>query len=207
MEKTWKVVLAFVGVFIAGSVTGGLFTFRFAKKMEERRPVVSSVVPTPAIEQAQAEPPVTTPPASIPPGPVPAVQTPSVAPTTTPAVAPPPVTPANMAPPQFGPQLMRRFTEQLNLTREQRMKIRPIAARTEEELRRLRRDTQHQTEQVIERMQDEVAALLTPDQRGKFDELVFQARERVRRFLREQDQLAQKRRKEAQQQQMATPQK
>jgi Spy/CpxP family protein refolding chaperone len=189
MEKTWKVVLAFVGVFVAGSITGGLFAFRVAQKMEERRPVVASVVPTPPIEQPPVQPPAPTPATS-----APATQTPAPAPTPLPTVAP-----ANAAPPQFGPQLMRRFTEQLNLTREQRMKIRPIAARTEEELRRLRRETQHNTELVIERMQDEIAALLTPQQRGKFDEMVLQARERVKRFLREQDQLAQKRRAEAQQ--------
>ncbi|MEO5961736.1 MAG: hypothetical protein ABIR80_21695 [Opitutaceae bacterium] len=191
MEKTWKVVLAFVGVFVAGSVTGGLFTFRVAKKMEERPPVVVSVTPTPPIEQAPVQAPAPTAPAP--------------APNVTQAT-PPPMAPA-MAPPQFGPQLMRRFTEQLNLSREQKMKIRPIATRTEEELRRIRRETQHNTELVIERMQDQVAALLTPEQRGRFDELVFQARDRVKRFIREQETLALKKRAEAQQQPMAAPSK
>jgi hypothetical protein len=93
-------------------------------------------------------------------------------------------------PEQFGPQLLRRwaFSRQLDLTPEQRQKIRPIILETAEELRRLRRDAWHSGELVIEHMQDEVAAVLTPDQRLKFDELIRAQRARMDAYTRAQQQ-------------------
>jgi Spy/CpxP family protein refolding chaperone len=93
-------------------------------------------------------------------------------------------------PEQFGPQLLRRwaFSRQLGLTQEQRQKIRPLILDTAEQLRRLRRDAWHNGELIIEHMQDEVAAVLTPDQRLRFDELIQAQRARMDAYARAQQQ-------------------
>src|SRR5207248_10892094 len=49
MDKPWKVIFAFVGVFIAGAVFGGLFTLRTSAKRfvaEPARPLPETVVTT-----------------------------------------------------------------------------------------------------------------------------------------------------------------
>jgi Spy/CpxP family protein refolding chaperone len=38
MEKTWQVIAAFVGIFIAGTVTGGLLTMRIVKQLAPQHP-------------------------------------------------------------------------------------------------------------------------------------------------------------------------
>jgi len=135
MDKSWRVILAFVGIFMAGTVTGGLIALRMAPSLREQR--------------------------------LPSVLRPS----------------AMSTPRPFQPQFLRRMAEQLDLTAEQKESIKPIETRTIEELRRLRRETQHDTELIIERAQDEIRALLTPVQQGKFDESIAKARERVRKFI------------------------
>ena len=101
---------------------------------------------------------------------------------------PPPRLPPR--PEQFGPQLLQRwaFSRQLGLTVEQRQKIRPLILETAEQLRRLRRDAWHSGELIIEHMQDEVAAVLTPDQRLKFEELIQAQRARINAYTRAQQQ-------------------
>ena len=125
MNKPWKVVLAFTGIFLAGMVVGGLVALRVVKHNAQQR------LPTPD---------------------------------------------------QFGPQLMRRFATQLDLTPEQKEKIKPIVMHGAEELRQLRRGTEGTSRAVIERMQGEIAAVLTPEQKAKFDDLLSQQRERMKRF-------------------------
>lgn len=137
MDKNWRVIFAFVGIFIAGAVSGLLLAPRVFNHVAERR--------GPATGRAPA-----------------AVQ-------------------------QLGPQLFRRLTERLNLTEEQREKIKPIEVRTTEDLRRLRRETQHSTELALERMQDEISAILTPEQRVQFEEQIARSRERIKNFLKEQE--------------------
>jgi Spy/CpxP family protein refolding chaperone len=80
---------------------------------------------------------------------------------------------------QFGPQLMRNFANQLDLTEEQRMRIMPIVRRTAGQLARERREVQLATALAIERMQDEIADQLTPGQRDKFEELIAKQRARL----------------------------
>jgi Spy/CpxP family protein refolding chaperone len=84
----------------------------------------------------------------------------------------------------FGPQLMRNFASQLNLTDDQRAKIMPIVKRTATELGRDRREVQLKTALAIEKMQDEVEEVLTPEQRTKFEDLVAQQRARLQQFRR-----------------------
>jgi hypothetical protein len=93
---------------------------------------------------------------------------------------------------QIWMQPMRRFTDPLDLTPEQQKKIKPIEARMAEELRRLRRETQDSTKLVFERAQLEIAAELTPEQRERFDEQIAKGRERMKNFLREQEQAGRK---------------
>jgi len=58
MDKPWKVILAFVGVFIAGAVFGGFFTLRSASKApaagRAKTAQSPSAKPGPAVGQAQA---------------------------------------------------------------------------------------------------------------------------------------------------------
>jgi Spy/CpxP family protein refolding chaperone len=87
---------------------------------------------------------------------------------------------------QFGPQLMRGFEDKLDLTDDQRAKIEPIVRRTGAQLGRDRREIQLTGAIAIEKMQDEIADILTPDQRTKFEGLIAKQRERLQQFRRRQ---------------------
>jgi Spy/CpxP family protein refolding chaperone len=127
MDKPWKVILAFTGIFIAGILIGGLVTLRWGRNF----------APRPAMGD------------------------------------------------QYGPALMQRLVKQLDLTSEQQAKVKPIVDSATEELRQLRRTTQRTTAGVLERMQGDIAAVLTPEQKAKFDLQVSTQRERIRRFMEE----------------------
>ncbi|MFM7750353.1 MAG: hypothetical protein ACKPB0_08040 [Opitutaceae bacterium] len=131
MDRPWKVVLAFVGVFIAGAVFGGVFTARSARLADR---------PAKAGKQAGKEPSG-----------------------------------------RIYPQLMRQFTQRLNPTAEQQKAITPIVARAAEDLQRMQREHLADTTRTTERMYEDVAALLTPEQRLKLDKMHQEMRERVRR--------------------------
>ena len=85
-------------------------------------------------------------------------------------------------PQQFNPQLMRSFASQLDLTREQKAKIGPIVKSTASQLQREHREVQLTSALAIEKMQDEIADILTPEQRTKFEGLISQQRERLQQF-------------------------
>jgi Spy/CpxP family protein refolding chaperone len=154
MDKRWKVMLAFAGIFATGGVTGALVALRLA-----------APAPAPVVVQAPA---TDTPPTAVS--------------TVSPAPAPAPLTP----PEQLGPQLFRRLTNQLGLTPAQRQKVRPIELRATEELNRLRRDSVHATQVLIDKNEDEIRALLDPEQAAKFDILVAGQRDRIQKFVIEQ---------------------
>jgi uncharacterized membrane protein len=128
MDKTWKVVLAFIGIFVAGLVVGGLVTLRVVKGAAGAR--IGS-------------------------------------------------------PEQFGPQLLKRYTAKLELTPDQQEKIKPLIARAAEELRQMRRATWSNSQLVIERVEGEIAAQLSPEQKTKFDQMLAEQRERIKRFIGE----------------------
>ncbi len=128
MDKTWKVVLVFIGIFAAGLVVGGLVTLRVVKYF-----------------------------------------------------APPRLG----SPEQFGPQLIKRFTTKLELTPEQQEKIKPVIAQGAEELRQIRRTTWLSSQAVIDRMESEIAAQLTPEQKIKFEQMLAEQRDRLKRFMEE----------------------
>lgn len=131
MNKTWKVVLAFIVVFVAGAAFGGVLTLSLGRLMATR---------------------------------------------------------LQPRPQAFGAQLMMQWMRsgQLDLTPEQREKVRPIVASTTEELRRLRREDAHNAQLLIERMQDQIGAILTPEQRNRFILMIQRQRERMQRFMQEQ---------------------
>jgi Spy/CpxP family protein refolding chaperone len=84
----------------------------------------------------------------------------------------------------LSPQLMRSFANQLDLTPMQRARILPIVRRTAGQLGRDRREVQLSAALSIERMQDEISAVLTPDQRAKFEELIGKQRARLQELRR-----------------------
>jgi len=128
MDKTWKVVLAFVGIFAAGLVVGGMATLRILKQFAPAR-------------TSSAE--------------------------------------------QFEPQLMKRFVGKLDLTKEQEAKIKPIIARAAEELHQIRKTTWTTSQAVMDRASAEVGAVLTPEQKVKFEQIRAEQRERVKRAFGE----------------------
>src|SRR5579863_2526184 len=85
----------------------------------------------------------------------------------------------SLQPIAIGPQIMRGLEGQLDLNAEQRLRIEVIVRRTAWQLGRQRREAQLTSALAMERMQDEVAALLTPPQREKFDDLIRLQRQRL----------------------------
>jgi hypothetical protein len=171
VEKRWTVVIAFLGIFIAGGVTGALLTLRFAPQ----HTITTFVTATPSASQGSTST-STVGPAT--PGTINSATANNVG-----AVAAPrPLVP----PEQITPQLFRRITNQLNLTPPQRQKIRPVELRATEEIGRIRRDSLHATQVIIDKTEDEIRNVLNPDQAAKFDVLVGQQREKIEKFLLEQ---------------------
>ena len=171
MEKPWKVVAAFVAVFIAGAVFGGLFTLRASgKRLADWR-------------------------ANDKPGKVPAPATAPIAagPTAATSAGSPPA--ANIAaarvPVPIQPAIMQQLIRQLKLTAAQKEKVRPIVSRASEDLQRLRQDndTERQrniadTVRVTDRMYSDVAALLPPEQRVELESMRTQMQHRVEKDRR-----------------------
>ncbi len=84
---------------------------------------------------------------------------------------------------KWAPEHLRKLSERLELTPAQVEKLKPIVHRNMEEIGRLRSDSMKETRAVFERMEREIAALLTPEQKTKFDELNRQKRERLRKLM------------------------
>lgn len=106
------------------------------------------------------------------------------------------------APEQFGPQLMQRFVNQINPrpTADQRDKIRPMVNQAAEELRRLRRDTAHSTELILQQLEDQIAATLNPAQRDRFTDAIQRWRDATQKFNAEMQQRQAEQRLQEQQQ-------
>lgn len=156
MDAPWKVIAAFVGVFIAGAIFGGVFTMRVSVV---RRP------PAPPAARPLTQIPAPT-------TPRPQVAGPQVAVVASTAPVTPQVNPLT-------PTLMRQFTQKLNLTAEQRDRIRPVVARASEDYQRLRQENLTDTARVTERMYADVSAALTSEQRAQLETMRQQMLERV----------------------------
>lgn len=125
MNRPWKVILAFLGVFVAGAVFGGFLSLRMARNF---------------IDKARLR------------GPAPMEQ--------------------------FTPQIFKRLSARLELTDDQKEKIRPIIKQADEELRRLRQTGTREAIAVAERMHEQVAGLLTAAQLQKLETMKREMRER-----------------------------
>ncbi len=128
MSRNWKIILAFLGVFVAGAVFGGFASLRYVRQK---------------FEQARLR------------------------------------TPASLE--QFSPQIMKRFSNRLDLTAAQKEKLRPIIRQAGEELRKLRQSGERDAIAVAERMHEQVAEILTPAQQEKLEQMKRDMRERWQR--------------------------
>ena len=129
MDKPWKVIVAFVGVFLFGSVFGGLLALRFDQRAAAPRRAAPPL-------QAQGAP---------------------------------------------LPGILRHFADRLDLTAEQREKIRPMVERAEEDFRRIRQTSLRDTGVILKRLQEDFSSELTPEQRKKLEKM----QERQKEMLRE----------------------
>lgn len=174
MEKPWKVIVAFVGVFIAGSVFGGLLALRLNKRELSPRFAPSVVTVPPAQPPAQGQPPVH------PSQPQPAAPGPRVT-----AVVPQLQLPPGMA--VQAPQLMRRYVDRLDLTAEQKERINPLIQRAAADLRRQQQTNLRETGIIFQHLQEDLAKELTPTQRGRLEEMA----ERQRQIIEQRERQAQ----------------
>lgn len=165
MNNPWKVILAFVGVFIAGAVFGGLFTLRASGIHLGKKQTVVEVAPPVAVQ--------------LPPkGEVPSVPAPTV-------VANPPTATRPPARQVQGQQitvvLMRQLTKGLNPTADQKRKIAVVVGRASDDLQRLQREHLQDTTRVTERMYEDVSTFLSPEQRIQLEKMKQEMLERVRK--------------------------
>ncbi len=92
----------------------------------------------------------------------------------------------HIAPPdQMGPMRFKLLVDKLELTPEQQEKLRPIVMRNMEEMGRVRMNSLAEARRIAERMNKDITAVLTPEQKAKFDEMNRKMRERFQRFLRD----------------------
>lgn len=85
-------------------------------------------------------------------------------------------------PEQWAPSHLKRLMQRLELKPEQGEAIRPIVHRHMEDLTRLRTESMADIKRIIERMEREISAQLTPEQRTKFEQLNKEMRERAKKF-------------------------
>ncbi len=125
MNKPWKVVLVFVGVFIAGAICGGPLVGRWLQ---------------PERDGSHG---------------------------------------------RFRLQLMQRLEDELGLNDEQKIKIRPIVQRAQEETQRLRRENVKAIAAAMDQMHAQIAAELTAEQKVKLEDMRKRFRERAERVRSE----------------------
>lgn len=155
MDVPWKVIFAFIGVFVAGAIFGGVFTVGVSARRPGGQP-----------RQAQW----------------PDRSSGQVPPTGVPATAPGGTTAAPVAAPRPNPitvQLMTQFTRRLSPTPEQRDELRKILGRAGEDLQRLRQENLADVTRVTERMYADIAGVLTLEQRSELEKMRRQFEERV----------------------------
>ncbi len=82
---------------------------------------------------------------------------------------------------------IERIGRELKLTPEQKARIRPIVQRYTGELTKAWRQSMSQSREIIERMEKEIGAELTPEQRARFDQFRQKYRERFKKMMQEGD--------------------
>jgi len=169
MGVPWKVILAFLGVFIAGAVFGGVFTLgvsarRFVNLPRQPSPADRPVAQFPAVVQPKAQ------------------------------VAGPQVMKSAPAPARTNPitpVLMNQFTRKLSgLTPPQKDSLRTILGRAGEDFHRLRQDNLADVTRVTERMYADVSGVLTMEQRGELEMMRKQLEDRFKEDRRKRTEAA-----------------
>jgi Spy/CpxP family protein refolding chaperone len=82
----------------------------------------------------------------------------------------------------WGARQFEHFAKVLNLTAAQRQVIEPLMKKNVEELARLRRQAMRTSDDILERMDADIAAQLTPEQRTQFEKIWKERRERRRQL-------------------------
>lgn len=161
MEVPWKVIFAFVGVFVAGAIFGGVFTIGVSARRFAQAPEPLSQG---GERPLQKLPPVAQPKAQ---------------------VAGPNPQAAKLAKEQYRsnpitPVLMNQFTRKLSgLTESQQESLRKTLGRAGEDLHRYRQENLTDVARVTERMYADVAAILTMEQRAQLETMRRQTEEKL----------------------------
>lgn len=155
MDKPWKVVAAFLGVFIAGAVFGGFFSLGIGRRVWQ---IESSAVPatanaTVAGKTAQPPPPQR-----------PLLQAPAQ---------------------WTAPQLLMRFVQRLDLTQDQQARVKPLLQRAAEDFRRQQVNNLRETNFILQRMNQDLKKELTVDQTAKLEKMEQRQREQMQKALGE----------------------
>jgi Spy/CpxP family protein refolding chaperone len=87
------------------------------------------------------------------------------------------------APEQMGKDRLAKLTKRLDLTPEQVEQIKPILQRDTAELIRTVRTSFAESRRIATRMDREISAVLTPEQKAKFDKMIQERRQNVRRMF------------------------
>ena len=185
MEKPWKVIMAFVGVFMAGSVFGGLLALRLNPETVEPRIASAPSTQPPAPVPAASQPVVQPPQAKAQP-PQPGIGSRQNAP-----VAQLPLPPGMAV---QAPQLMRRYVDKLDLTAEQKVRVDPLIVRAANDLRRQQQTNLRETGIIIQHLQEDLAKELTAAQRGRLEEMT----ERQLRIIEQRERQQQEKQRAAQ---------
>jgi Spy/CpxP family protein refolding chaperone len=80
---------------------------------------------------------------------------------------------------------LKVLADRLDLTSDQQEKLRPVIRPYAEELTRIRAASINDTRRVLEKLEHDVAEVLTPEQRTKFEEMNREQHERMQRMLKE----------------------
>lgn len=158
MDVPWKVILSFVGVFIAGAIFGGVFTIgastrRLANSPQQPSPAERPIAKFPAVPSPKSQ-----------------VAGPQGPKSTTVASRSNPITPV----------LMTQFTRRLTgLTDTQKESLRKTLGRAGEDLHRLRQENFVDVGRVTERMYADVSAVLTLEQRSELESMRKQTEKRM----------------------------
>jgi len=129
MDKTWKAVLAFIGIFLAGAVAGGFVSLNFVR------------------------------------------------------VPPPQVLRQTVPEQQWVIGQMHRFVNELKLNEAQREQVKPALERAAGDIRRLRRRAYRETMDIIEGVNNEIAPMLTEEQKEKFEDIRWLQRKRIEELM------------------------
>lgn len=90
---------------------------------------------------------------------------------------------------QWAHERLRKLNQRLGLAPEQLEQLRPILRRDMEELGRIRSQSVAESQRVVDRMEKDIAARLTPEQRVEYDKIKKETAERFRRIMQDREKM------------------